>query len=161
MKSIAIDLRVLDNQQSTGIGHYAFNVTNELLKYDSERYLLIGNFPKETFACGVIQRWDFPHSDLLLANKLMSLMGYCEDIDLLFSPFYPIPERRVFTGVITVHDVIPLRFPVMFASTAVYEFYDRYIRQCIRSVRRLVMLRYTQDRFLREDDLASVPEYSP
>ncbi|KJE27557.1 glycosyl transferases group 1 family protein [Geobacillus kaustophilus] len=137
---IGIDLRVLDSLNITGLGRYALNLTQELIKFEEEEYYLIGNVHRSELECAkkIKVPVELPYGDMEFANKLLSLIGYVEDLDMIFSPFYPLPERRNFKGIVTIHDLIPLRLPDIFNNTSIYDFYDIYMRDCAKHVDHII-----------------------
>lgn len=138
MTKIGIDLRILDNVNITGLGRYALNLSEELIKIKEEEYYLIGNFNRLELEKANKILIEFPYGDIESANKLLALTGFLEDLDMIFSPFYPIPERRAFKGIVTIHDLIPLRLPDLFANTGIYNFYDKYMRECAKHVDHII-----------------------
>ncbi|PJW16463.1 glycosyltransferase family 1 protein [Geobacillus sp. WSUCF-018B] len=136
---IGIDLRVLDSLNITGLGRYALNLTKELIKF-KEEYYFIGNVDRSEleYTKNMTIPIELPYGDIEFANKLLSLIGYVEDLDMMFSPFYPLPERRTFKGIVTIHDLIPLRLPEIFRNTGIYNFYDTYMRECAEHIDHII-----------------------
>jgi len=134
MSTIGIDLRILDSNNRAGLGRYAYNVTKELLAGRFDDYELIGAFDDPLLDKARRYRFDLPHYDLDYANRILSLVGRIRDYKVMFSPFYPLPERRRFAGVLTILDLIPLKLPDIFKGTSIYSFYDEYIRESAKHV---------------------------
>jgi glycosyltransferase involved in cell wall biosynthesis len=152
LKKIALDLRILNNGvHATGIEKYAFNLTREIIKYNSEQYVLLGEGMEQRFDSSWMPSTEVNHNDkadklisLMLsnnlplsnnkmANRLLSLTGFINEFDLQFSPYYPIPERRQYKGVLTIHDMIPLRCPEWFSSDKVHHYFDKELRESANS----------------------------
>ncbi|WP_313996886.1 glycosyltransferase family 1 protein [uncultured Paenibacillus sp.] len=140
MSRIGVDLRILDNGNRAGLGRYAYNVTKEVLSLNSDSYELIGSFTDPLLDQANRYRIDLPHHDLDYANQILSLIGRVNDYRVLFSPFYPIPERRTFAGVLTVLDLIPLKLPEIFQHTFIYEFYDKFIRHSVKHANHILAI---------------------
>lgn len=146
MKKIALDMRVLDNHNYSGLGRYARELSRRLLQFDTEEYYLIGEFENHLINSRNRNRVDLGQSeldkgykDLNRIQKLLALNGYIEQYDLMFSPFYPLPSKRTFKGVLTIHDLIPLRLPEIFVNTSVYDFYKIHIRNCVETVDHIIV----------------------
>lgn len=138
MSKIVVDLRLLDDGNRSGMGNYTYNLVRELIKLDRESYYFVGDFRDQSlfpddhhFSLGL------PHSDIPFSNRLLALDGYARDYDLLYSPYYPIPERRTFKGVLNLMDLIPLRHPEFFLSNTLY---DIHIRKCVESIDHIVAI---------------------
>ncbi len=129
MQRIGLDLRVLCSRNYSGIPRYAYNLARELTQYESEEYLFISELKGNEFPEEKRIYLDLPNSNSELANKLLSYTGYKEKIDLLFSPYFPIPKRRTFKGVLVIHDLIPLRFPDFYTTRGTFDFFDKGIRK--------------------------------
>ncbi|VBB05515.1 glycosyl transferases group 1 [Lucifera butyrica] len=129
MKKIGLDLRVLTGRNYSGIPRYAYNVAKELNSFQNEDYLFIGEFQSLEVPETKRLYLDLPASDSDLANKLLAFKGEAAKLDLLFSPYYPLPSKRLFKGVQVIHDLIPLKFPELCGnSTATYDFFNKGIR---------------------------------
>ncbi|NOU66736.1 glycosyltransferase [Paenibacillus sp. LMG 31461] len=129
---------MLDDVNRTGTGRYTYNLVRELVKKDVDSYYSLGEFYEEgLFHKSKQIQIDIPHSSVEYANKLLALNGQMHDLDLLYSPFFPIPERRAFKGVLTVLDVIQLRFPELFVNNTLF---DRYIRSSIKTVDHVIAI---------------------
>jgi glycosyltransferase involved in cell wall biosynthesis len=140
MINIGVDLRILNNAYKTGIERYSYNLFSEICKFEDEKYYLIGevmdkNFKNaEKFEINI----DLPQSNTVLANKMLSLMGYISDLDLLHSPYFPVPKIRTFKGVLTIHDLIPLRVPEWFGNNNVHDFFDTEIRETVKYIDHII-----------------------
>jgi glycosyltransferase involved in cell wall biosynthesis len=138
MSKIIIDLRLLDEVNRTGMGNYIFHLVQELVKLDRELYYFVGDFVDETlFSAEHHFNIGLPHSDIPFSNQLLALDGFIRNYDLLYSPYYPIPERRTFKGVLNLMDLIPLRYPELFMSNSLY---DVHIRKCVQSIDHIVAI---------------------
>lgn len=139
LKKLALDLRILDDRNISGIGRYAFEIARRLVQYKTEDYYLIGEFEDPFLDAHKRKRIDLGHSEPNKTNKLLALNGYIERYDLVFSPYYPIPEKRTFKGILTIHDLIPLRFPDMFTDSRVNNFFNKDIRKCVQSIDHIIV----------------------
>ena len=79
-----------------------------------------------------------PQSDIESANNLISLTSYLEQSDLIFSPYHPIPKRRNGLGVLTIHDLIPLKHPVWFSNPNTIKFFDQSLRESALHVDKII-----------------------
>ncbi|WP_078412227.1 glycosyltransferase family 4 protein [Priestia abyssalis] len=141
MLTVGLDLRVLNNKYRTGVGRYAYKLTQELLKYTSEKYIPITNFKDENIRYNGRLKSDIfnlSRSNIEQGNKLLSLIGDAENIDVLFSPYYPIPQSRNFKGVICINDLIPLKYPEFFNDYNVHSFFNTKIRKVARNVDHII-----------------------
>jgi glycosyltransferase involved in cell wall biosynthesis len=137
---ILLDLRLLNQGEATGLGRYASSLAARLLDLTSEDYRFIG-----TSSTGVLRSFadsnvgvDLPEADGDAASRMLALMAYLEHIDLLFSPFFPVPERRTCRAVLMIHDLIPLRRSDWCANDRVVEFFDGALRRSARSADRIL-----------------------
>lgn len=138
MIHVGMDLRILNNAFKTGIGRYSYNLFNQLLNYSDEKYYLVGDINEKKFSKANRIDIDLPNSNNDLANKILSLMGYVYELDVLHSPYFPIPKRRTFKGILTIHDLIPLRKPEWFANRNVYNFFNIQIRDSVKYVDHII-----------------------
>lgn len=150
MFNVGIDLRILDNKYLSGVGRYAKNLVTELIKYDQENYSLISGIDHHFLSKSNYIDVSLPQSNLLLANKLETLLGYVNDLDLIFSPYYPVTERRSFKAVLTIHDLIPLRSPELFNNEMVFRFFDQDIRRTVNHVEHIIADSYSTKKDIME-----------
>jgi alpha-1,3-rhamnosyl/mannosyltransferase len=60
------------------------------------------------------------------------------DVDLVFSPYLPVPKIHGTAVVLTVHDLIALGHPEWFADGSVFRFFDGPLRDSARGADRLI-----------------------
>ena len=132
---LAIDLRTLYNSRISGIEKYTISLVNELIRQNhNEQFHLIGNSALlNEKPSSFIQESITTSSKVEEANKVLALKGFLSNWDIYFSPYQPIPERRTYKGVITVHDCIPLRYPDFFPK-GTYTHFDVYLRRSLNSI---------------------------
>lgn len=140
MLRVGVDLRTLNSNNKTGIARYTFNIVNALIKEKKENYVLLGGYRNEKFIADNVKfvNIDISDSNAEYANKMLSLAGYIEGLDILFCPYFPVPQRRTFKAIMTVHDLIPLRFPNYFANNRVFEFFDKQIRNGVKYANHII-----------------------
>lgn len=144
MRKIGLDLRVLATKAYTGIERYTYQLTLELIKQHNEEYYLIGDFRDPILKKAHNIPLDIPRSHSDLANKLLAFKGAMEGLDLLFSPYFSIPERRTFKGVLVIHDLIPLRFPEFFDnSERIYQYFNDTMRKAAETADHLIAVSET------------------
>ncbi|MGB7063202.1 MAG: glycosyltransferase family 1 protein [Candidatus Zixiibacteriota bacterium] len=110
---IAIDVRKIEPTLS-GIGRYTKNILTHLSRLDRDNeYVLVGNrdlhrslAPGKNFRTVIVDYPAFSLRSLFLMHKILRR----EKIDLFHSPFISAPLFAPCKTVITVHDLIPLRF---------------------------------------------------
>ncbi|MGM7681452.1 glycosyltransferase family 4 protein [Cytobacillus sp. Hm23] len=124
---------MLDYQQRTGLGRYTINLIKKLVRGYEDQFDFVGSFEHLNKV-----HTELPHYDFEYANKLMALIGNVYDLDLIFSPFFPIPEHRNFKGVLTIHDLIPLKLVECYKDTQVYELMDQYIRNTVKHIEHII-----------------------
>ncbi len=137
--SLLINLSFL-TPQPTGIGTYAANLFPQLQKLkptlltsqqidDYTCYQIPGNLTPDCGSKGQINRIIWTQFEL--PNIYQSLQS-----NLIFSP---IPEAPLYSGcryIVTVHDLIPLRFPQKFSRLTAYFRY--YIPQVLRQAEHII-----------------------
>ncbi|MED4350954.1 glycosyltransferase family 1 protein [Schinkia azotoformans] len=138
--NIGLDLRSLYNQKITGIEKYTISLVNELLRIKSnqENYFAVGNSSLLENKNKLSKDYELPTTSRVdIAHKYLAMKGYTENWDIFFSPYQPIPERRTYKGVITVHDCLPLKFPDFFPESS-YTFFDVELRKSLESVDHII-----------------------
>ncbi len=115
---IGIDARMLDNKM-TGIGRYTKNLIQHLLSRDFEnQYILILN--KDYLELNLKKTCNLKF--IKVNSSPLSLYTLCwlhriikkEKIDLFHSPFFLAPLWALCPVIVTVHDLMGLRFPGFF-----------------------------------------------
>lgn len=140
MRRIGIDLRALGYRHQTGVQRVTYNITRELLKNPEEEYILIGKSPHYHFDTSSFVNLDLPNADHPCYDKLVSLAGNAKQFDLLFSPYYPVPERRNFKGVLLIYDLIALRHPEYFPNGEGLKQFFLRIGQSARQCERIITI---------------------
>lgn len=137
---ILMDLRVLNQGDATGVGRYAANLAAQLLPLTSEDYRFTGASPVGLLAPHSARHIDvdLPEADGDEATRMLALLAHLERADVVFSPYYPVPERRSCRAVLTIHDLIPLRHPEWFANDRTTHFFDRVLRKSARAADHIV-----------------------
>jgi glycosyltransferase involved in cell wall biosynthesis len=112
---IVFDARVLGNRMH-GISRYCFNLLQRLLAEDQGNEYLILHGPSpipEGFTPAVPVRWLRTSIPLysLQEQFLIPFLLRGETFDLFHSPTYTIPLIYSSSGILTIHDLIPLIFP--------------------------------------------------
>lgn len=116
---IAIDARMLDAPY-TGVGRYTKNLTTWLRNIDAQnQYIFIVSNNSDSKISPnknvKIVRWGYPPFSLksiLLLHKLLAK----ERIDVFHSPFCVIPLLAKCPQVMTVHDLMAIKYPGFFAG---------------------------------------------
>ena len=137
---LLFDCRVLGEKAQTGINRYA----NELLKTMPS---LLADTDIRAIGCreasvpdGVTKiPLSLPLNDHWRAGNLLGLSSFLEASDVIFSPYYPIPEKRNAGGVLTIHDLIPLVHPEWFANPATIEFFRTTLRESARAADKVIV----------------------
>jgi glycosyltransferase involved in cell wall biosynthesis len=144
---IIIDCRILDGIMRTGIARHTTNLARELHLLDQESYYFMCEreqnsiYPEERHIQASLPFFNIDNAEL--SNKLMSLYGSLLDCELLYSPYFPIPEKREFKGVLTIHDLIPVLFP---ESAPGFSFFDVHVRKSIQTIDHVVTDSYSSKR---------------
>jgi glycosyltransferase involved in cell wall biosynthesis len=136
---LLFDCRVFGEKAQTGINRYA----NELLKTMPS---LLEGTDIRAIGCreasvpdGVTKiPLSLPLNDHRRAGNLLGLSSFLEGSDVIFSPYYPIPEKRNAGGVLTIHDLIPLVHPEWFANPATIEFFRTTLRESARAADKVI-----------------------
>lgn len=142
MTKIGVDLRLLYDPSRTGLGRYALNLFNELKLFAGEEYLAVGEID-ETLSRDVnfvSYNYDLPQNNNAYANRLLTLVGYMSELDLVHSLYFPIPEKRTFKGILTIHDLIPVRMKEIYGNQIKYDFCDVELRKSIKYVDHIIAI---------------------
>ncbi|MFS1517238.1 glycosyltransferase family 4 protein [Bacillus sp. SCS-151] len=137
MLKIGLDSRVLDCQHRAGVARYTHNVINEIVKDYEDQFYLLGGPADHLNHLNRISI-DLPNYNFEYANKSIELAGNSSDLDLIFSPFYPIPEQRNFKAVLTIHDLIPLKLEEFYKNTLIHQLMDEFIRKTVEHVEHII-----------------------
>jgi glycosyltransferase involved in cell wall biosynthesis len=136
---ILFDCRILAEKAQTGIHRYA----NQLL------HLMPGLIPEtevQMIGCNELSApdgvtkipLDLPLNNHARAGSLLGLSSFLEGSDIIFSPYYPIPEKRKAAGVLTIHDLIPLAHPEWFSNPNTIHFFKETLRASARSADKVI-----------------------
>lgn len=164
---LLFDCRVLGEKAQTGINRYA----NELLK---TMPTLLADTEIRAIGCseasvpeGVTKiPLSLPLNDPWRAGKLLGVSSALEQSDLIFSPYYPVPEKRNGKAVLTIHDLIPLVHPEWFANPATIRFFEKDLRESARCADKIIAVSYcTKKDIIKfyeiEDDKIEVIHLAP
>ncbi|NLI10683.1 MAG: glycosyltransferase family 4 protein [Elusimicrobia bacterium] len=120
MKKIAIDVREFKNGKMTGIGRYLKNLIVNFGKYyENFEFILFGDkFTEIPFDIPKYCRFDKINSFSVQVWEQISLKKVLriEKPDIYFSPYYKRPLNIDIPSLITVHDIIPLLYPISFSD---------------------------------------------
>lgn len=113
MTTVVLDARKLSD---FGIGTYLRGLIRGLAELDSEtRYVLLGDTPDESWALELPPNfiWHLEHSAGYSLRELWSVSRAARraGADLFHAPHYVLPAGLRCPAVVTVHDLIHLRFP--------------------------------------------------
>ena len=136
---LLFDCRVLGEKAQTGINRYA----NELIKTMPS---LLADTNISAIGCseayvpeGVTKiPLSLPLNDPWRAGKLLGFSSALEQSDLIFSPYYPVPEKRNGKAVLTIHDLIPLVHPEWFANPATIRFFEQDLKESARCADKII-----------------------
>jgi glycosyltransferase involved in cell wall biosynthesis len=136
---ILFDSRILGEKKQTGVHRYA----RELINYLPRE---IPNTQFQSIGCETIPLSEdisripvsLPLSDLQMANNLLTLTSQIEKTDLIFSPYHPIPKKRIGLALLTIHDLIPLVHPEWFSNPTTIKFFDETLRESAVSVDKII-----------------------
>ena len=136
---ILLDCRILAEKAQTGIHRYA----NQLLYTMPERMTgievqMIGcsEIPPPTGVTKI--PLDLPLNDHARAGSLLGLSSFLEGSDIIFSPYYPIPEKRNAAAVLTIHDLIPLVHPEWFNNPNTIVFFEEVLRESAQNADKVI-----------------------
>lgn len=138
---IIYDCRTLNTKNYTGIPRYS----SELLYYLS---LVQSEHNLKLYAIGC-ENEKIPNdiefipiplslSDHKRSNRLLNLSLNCERPSLVFSPYYPIPSYKLCKGILTIHDLIPLRYPEWFSNPTTLNFFKNDLFKSALSADRII-----------------------
>ena len=136
---ILLDCRILAEKAQTGIHRYA----NQLLYTMPER---MPGIEVQMIGCSEIPPptgvtripLDLPLNDHARAGSLLGLSSFLEGSDIIFSPYYPIPEKRNAAGVLTIHDLIPLVHPEWFSNPNTIVFFEEVLRESAQNADKVI-----------------------
>lgn len=130
MSKILLLPRGLNGENLAGFGRYSLNMINELgRQMDNDKYYTINTIKKYQLSNIENIEMDLPGSNLELSDKILSLKSYLLNVDIVHSFFAPLPQKRTFKSVLTIHDLIYVRRPEWSLSDKFYEFTNVYIRK--------------------------------
>ncbi len=126
---IMLDLRVLGAGAMTGVGRFAFNLARALAK--RTRAFGVGAGKVQPPGVRAFNQ-NIPEGNPELASKHLAFLASCAGVDFYFSPYPCVPERAHCARFLTIHDLIPLKFPQWAASARAVEFFKTTLRQNAR-----------------------------
>jgi glycosyltransferase involved in cell wall biosynthesis len=137
MTRVLLDTRVLNTTQPTGLSRYAAALFEHLVRRQRFEYLAADG--DAGIVPGAISLpFDIPLADGQAAARWFEAVCRLYDVDLLFSPYLPVPAIRDTRVVLTVHDLIAIDHPEWFADRSVFRFFDGPLRESARGADRLV-----------------------
>ena len=136
---ILLDCRILAEKAQTGIHRYA----NQLLYTMPER---MPEIEVQMIGCSEIPTptgvtkipLDLPLNDHARAGSLLGLSSFLEGSDIIFSPYYAIPEKRNAAAVLTIHDLIPLAHPEWFSNPNTIVFFEEVLRKSAQEADKVI-----------------------
>ena len=136
-RRVLLDARVLSTRQPTGLSRYAATLFEHLVRRGRCEYLVAdgGN--------GVVPGaralpFDVPLGDGSGAARWLSAICRLYDVDLVFSPYLPVPAIPGTPVVLTVHDLIALDHPEWFADASVARLFTGPLRASARDAHQLI-----------------------
>jgi glycosyltransferase involved in cell wall biosynthesis len=137
---LLLDLRIINQMEAAGLARYAGSLAPLLLARQGHDYRFVGVEPTGPFQAFSDQHagFDVPEADGDAAKRMLALICWLEKADLLFSPYYPVPERRTCRAALMIHDLLPLRYPEWF-PTRTHSFFDDALRRSARSADRILV----------------------
>ncbi|HWP46762.1 MAG TPA: glycosyltransferase family 1 protein [Candidatus Limnocylindrales bacterium] len=154
---IGIDARKLDD---FGIGTYIRNLVHHLAKKDTRNtYILFCpphhepfELPGRNFSKVIEDAGKYSLKELV---RLPFQMKY-HKLDLFHAPHYTLPPLRPCKAVVTIHDVIHLRFPQYLPSVGAYYYAKGMMFLAARSASKII----TVSQFCKKDivEILKVPE---
>ncbi|MEO7275245.1 MAG: glycosyltransferase family 1 protein [Vicinamibacterales bacterium] len=136
-RRVLLDVRVLNTRQPTGLSRYAATLYEHLLRRNRFEYLIADG------AAGTLTGvrslpFDVPLGDASSAARWLTAIARLYDVDLLFSPYLPVPAVPGISVVLTVHDLIALDHPEWFADESVRRFFDGPLRASAAAASHLI-----------------------
>jgi glycosyltransferase involved in cell wall biosynthesis len=134
---VLLDVRVLNTRQPTGLSRYAATLYEHLLRRDRYDYLTVDG-ESGTVPGARSLPFDVPLGDASAAARWFTAIARLYDVDLLFSPYLPVPAIPGTAVVLTVHDLIALDHPEWFADRSVQRFFEVPLRDSASAVSHLI-----------------------
>lgn len=127
-----------------GIGAYIRNLIRYIPEYDTEHEYIIFHYPGEEehipptggaqFTCVPERSPKYSLRELTLLPVKM----WQQRLDLFHAPHYTLPPLRTCKAVVTIHDVIHLRFPEYLPHPAAYYYAKSLMWMAARSARKVL-----------------------
>lgn len=134
---IGVDVRPLGWGLQAGIPRMMRNILKELMLSDTEQFIAMGLSPLCPFSGQLPGEIPLSSCKSTWSDQLLSAFGASHKIDVLLSFYHPIPVRRSFSGVIFIHDLIPVRFAKQFGCPEQTILFER-IRYSAQSCQRIL-----------------------
>ncbi len=152
MPRIAIDMSVLNHPFRSGIQRYTENLFQALLKIkNAYEYMCIGcdeNRPQ--YAQIGSPLLSLASGTGHLKNAFLSLIAHAESCDAIFCPWGSLPERRSCSGVLTVHDMIPLEYPQWAVNENILVFFREQLPSSLKKADAVIAVsEYTRNEMIK------------
>lgn len=134
---IGVDVRPLGWGLQAGIPRMINSIFKELALSDTEQYIAMGLSPMCPFSGQLQGEMPLSSCKSMWSDRLMSSSVTSHKIDVLLSFYYPIPVERRFSGVLFIHDLIPVRFATQFGCSEQTILFER-IRYSAQSCQRIL-----------------------
>jgi len=136
-RRVLLDARVLNTRQPTGLSRYASTLFEHLVRRGRAEYLVADGELGLVPGAHALP-FDVPLGDASGAARWLTAICRLYDVDLLFSPYLPVPAIPGTPVVLTVHDLIALDHPEWFADASVHRFFDGPLRESARDADQLI-----------------------
>ena len=136
-RRVLLDTRVLNTRQPTGLSRYAATLFEHLVGRGRCEYLVADGGSGSIPGAHSLP-FDVPLGDAAGAARWLTAICRLYDVDLVFSPYLPVPKLAGTPVVLTVHDLIALEHPEWFADASVHRFFAGPLRASARDVDRII-----------------------
>jgi glycosyltransferase involved in cell wall biosynthesis len=151
INKVLFDCRTLNQNYFTGIPRYSHELLNcfALQNYKIS-FSAVGcsqiTLPQSVDTIPI----PLSSSDLVNASKLLNLIINFEKPELVYSPYYPLPYDRKCIGVLTIHDLIPLRYPEWFSNPRTLNFFKNDLCKSAQSADRIIAVSKSTKKDIQE-----------
>lgn len=127
---VALDLRMADIFGG-GIERYTFKVFEELIKINEDGFF---PFPSSKNKYGLLFKntpnlsIDFPISDFEKMTMYTSFLSGINELDFIYSTYYPIVPKNHYRYILTIHDLIPIIHPEYFSGNMT-DFFLTHVKE--------------------------------
>lgn len=135
---IGLDLRYL-NSMTGGIKRYTEKVFQELLKIDQESFFPFGESNENLDFSLSHNYWlKIPISNDEMTNKYTAFNYFVNDLDVLFSTYFPLTSHNNVNSVLTIHDLIPIIYPEYAIHQQTEKFFKEDIFEAANSAKVII-----------------------